>query len=74
MPLRRSSGSKSGIVTTPVPGMCYLGTYWGISGEDRAILMPLCKPWVKLHPNMGTQLQERLSNQNERKEARKKLH
>lgn len=53
MLLRRSSGTKSGIVTTPVPTVCYLGMYMGISGEDRAILMLLCNPWVQLHPNMG---------------------
>lgn len=74
MLLRRSSGTKSSIVTTPVPTICYLGMYVRISGEDRAILMLLCKPWVKLHPNMGKQLQERLLNQTKCGEAWKKLY
>lgn len=73
MLLCRSSGSESSVVTTPVPSICYLGMYSGISGEDRAILMPLCRPWVKLRPNMGTQLQERLFNQNKHWGTRKKL-
>lgn len=50
----RSSGRESSVVTTPVPSVCYFGMYSGISGEDRAILMPLHKPQVKLKPNMGT--------------------
>lgn len=58
MLLCRSSGSKWSVVTTPVSSICYLGVYSGISSEDRAILMPLWKPEVKLHPNMGKQLQE----------------
>lgn len=71
MLLRRSSGSESSVVTTRVPSICYLGMYSGISGEDRAILMLLCKPRVKLRPNMGKQ-QDRLSNQNKRRERLEK--